>query len=48
MAGVLSRPGLLYRAALEGATFSLLAGLNKMLQLGRGKGFLEDATAGKG
>lgn len=34
--GVLSRPGLLYRAALEGVTFSLLVGLDRMLQLGRG------------
>mmetsp|Transcript_15708 Transcript_15708/g.41397 ORF Transcript_15708/g.41397 Transcript_15708/m.41397 type:complete len:592 (-) Transcript_15708:105-1880(-) len=36
--GVLSRPGLLYRAALEGASFSLLAGLHRMLQLGREHG----------
>lgn len=28
------RPGLLYRAALEGATFSLLAGLRRMRELG--------------
>ncbi|KAL1514897.1 hypothetical protein AB1Y20_003979 [Prymnesium parvum] len=33
-AGHLSRPGLLYRAALEGATFSLLAGLRAMQERG--------------
>ena len=37
LTGVLSRPGLLYRAALEGASYSLLAGLQRMLQLGRGE-----------
>lgn len=33
-AGMLSRPGLLYRAALEGATLSLYAGLQRMVALG--------------
>lgn len=32
--GSLARPGLLYRAAIEGATFSLLAGLRRMEALG--------------
>ncbi len=32
--GILARPGLLYRAALEGATYSLLAGLRRMQSLG--------------
>lgn len=32
--GSLARPGLLYRAALEGATFSLLAGLRAMQEHG--------------
>ncbi len=32
--GMLGRPGLLYRAALEGATFSLLAGYQTMLSYG--------------
>ena len=27
------RPGLLYRAALEGATYSLLAGLRRMVRM---------------
>jgi len=31
----LLRPGLLYRAALEGATFSLVAGLERMQARGR-------------
>ncbi len=34
VAGMLARPGLLYRAALEGATLSLYAGLQRMVALG--------------
>lgn len=32
--GSLSKPGLLYRAAVEGATYSLLAGVRRMSELG--------------
>ena len=37
------RPGLLYRAALEGATFGLLAGV-KAMQVGLGCGFRKHRT----